>query len=302
MGVDWLTNFNIGMQPGPGGQLVHAGFNETWKSYKADIQAFMRGRNSSCIHCVGHSLGGALAALNADYLSTIGAGQVKLYTFGSPRAGSFLFSRALTNSIGSENIYRVSHPSDPVPMIPIFPFQHLPYNEAGMAIANDLSGLINADAHGMKESYIPSVEGKAWHDLVIPTEPNWEANAKAWLEQSAISGSGFLMGSAKLLVMIGRALFWILKKSKDVLIQAVGTNLAVGATIIDQLAWLLSRAVDLSKEIAGYVKTIIAAIFRFLGRVVSATVSITTEFLRWVLNLLFTNLSSLAVNAIAVVR
>ncbi len=79
---------------------------------------------------------------------------------------------------------------------------------------------------------------------------------------------------------------------------ALGINLTVGATLVDQLAWLISRAIHFSIEIAGYVKTIIAAIFRFLGRVVSSTVSITTEFLRWVLNLLFTNLSTLAVNAL----
>lgn len=302
MAVDWLTNFNIGMQKGPGGHLVHAGFNETWKSFRSDVSDFMKGKNPACIHCVGHSLGGALAALNADYLSTLGAGQVKLYTFGSPRAGSFLFSRALTNRLGSNNIYRVSHPSDPVPMIPIFPFQHLPHNIQGLTVSNALGGLINPDAHGMAESYIPGVDGKAWNNLLMPAEPGWDGKAKAWLEHSVLSGNGFVMGSAKLLIMIGQALFWILKKSKDILIGAVGTALAVGATIIDQLAWLLGRAADLSKEIAGYVTKLIAAIFRFLGRTASSTVSITITFLRWVLDLLFTALSAGAVRALARVR
>lgn len=302
MGADWLTNLNIGMQLGPGGQMVHAGFNETWKSFRTDISEFMKGRNSTCIHCVGHSLGGALAALNADYLSSISAGQVKLYTFGSPRAGSFQFSKSLTQRIGSKNIYRVSHPSDPVPMIPVFPFQHLPYNEAGMVIANGLSGLINVDAHGMKESYIPSMEGKSWHDLIMPLESNWEANAKAWLDKSTMGGCGFLKGSANLLIMIGKALYWILKKCSDILVGAIGITLTASATIIDQLAWLISRGIDLSKEIAGYVNTIIAAIFKFLGKVIGKAISITTEFLRWVLNLLFSNLAMLAVNACALVR
>jgi len=301
MRVDWLTNFNIGMQLGPGGHLVHAGFHETWKSFRNDIQAFLANRNPTNIHCVGHSLGGALAALNADYLSDIRAGQVKLYTFGAPRAGSFLFARSLTNRIGSDNIYRVSHPSDPVPMIPLFPFQHLPHNREGMIISNQLNGLINAGAHGMEPSYIPAVDGKAWHDLLAPAEPDWDVKAKTWLEQSALSGHGFLMGSAKLLIMIGKALIWILKKSKDILLGAIGTALTVGATVIDQLAWLIGRAVDLSKELAGHVKTLINAIFKFLGRVVSATVSVTVSFLRWVLGLLFDTLSTVAATALSVI-
>jgi len=69
--VDWLTNANIGIQPGPGGERVHAGFHETWKSFSAEVARFLRGRNPTVIHCVGHSLGGALATLNADYFSSI---------------------------------------------------------------------------------------------------------------------------------------------------------------------------------------------------------------------------------------
>ncbi len=295
---DWLTNFNIGMQLGPGGHLVHAGFHETWKSFMPDVQSFMKGRNPTCIHCVGHSLGGALAALNADYLSNMGAGQVKLYTFGAPRAGSFIFSRSLTNRIGGDNIYRVSHPSDPVPMIPIFPFQHLPHNAEGMIIANDLSGLINAKAHSMKPSYVPGVSGKGWHDLIAPEDPGLDLKVQAWLQQASPNAGGFVKGSVNLLAMIGKALMWILKKSKDIIVGTVGTVLTVGATLVDQLAWLIGKAVTFSSEIAGYVKTLIGAIFKFLGRVVSATVSITVTFLRWVLEMLFTSLSTIAINAL----
>jgi len=301
MRVDWLTNLNIGMQTGPSGHLVHAGFNETWKSYRSEIQSFLSKRNPETIHCVGHSLGGALAALNADYLSNANVGKIKLYTFGAPRAGSFIFSRSLTNRIGSDNIYRVSHPSDPVPMIPIFPFQHLPYNRDGMRISNDLSGLININAHGMEPSYIPGVKDKTWQNLLIQDEPDWEQKAKAWLDQSALGEHSFLMGSAKLLLMISKALVWILKKVKDVLVGAVGTTLTVGATTLDQLAWLISRAAEISIEIAGYVRTLIGAIFKFLGRAVVTTVSITSAFLSWVLNLLFSTLSSIASCALTIV-
>jgi hypothetical protein len=296
---DWLSNFNIGMQIGPGGHLVHAGFHEVWKSFSTDIKSFMQGRNLTCVHCVGHSLGGALAALNADYLSTIGAGQVKLYTFGSPRAGSMVFSQSLTNRINSKNIFRVSHPSDPVPMIPVFPFQHLPHNANGLIIANGFTGLINVDAHSMEPSYIPGVEGKSWHDLSVSGEPSSDKKVKDWLNTSANNGGGFMMGSTYLLGMIGEALLWIIRNIKNALVGVIGINFTVGATIVDQLAWLIYRGVDISTEISGYVKTLIGAIFRFLGRVTNKAESLTMAFIRWVLNLLFTTLSTLAVSALS---
>ena len=302
MGYDWLTNFNVGMQIGAGGHLVHAGFHETWKSFSRDIQEFIRGRNPSGIHCVGHSLGGALATLNADYFSANNIGQVKLYTFGSPRTGSFVFSRSLTERLKAEHIYRVWHPSDPVPMIPIFPFQHLPHSTKGLAVRNEFSGLINADAHSMKESYIPAVAGLDWQHLASIANPNEDAEVKSWLENAAQNQNGFIKGSAKLLSMIQRALMWILKKAALLLVGAVGTVIAVGATVIDQLAWLLSQAANFSIELAGAVSTLVQAIFRFLGKVISTTVSITTVFLRWVLDLLFSSVSLIATSALAIIR
>jgi len=65
--ADWGSNLNTGLQSGPTGRFVHAGFNTIRKSYESQIDAYLRGRNPSHIHCVGHSLGGALAMLNADY-------------------------------------------------------------------------------------------------------------------------------------------------------------------------------------------------------------------------------------------
>ncbi len=67
MRADWITDANIGMQIGPSHHIVHAGFNTTWKGFVEDLRAFFRHNNPSRIHCVGHSLGGALATLNADF-------------------------------------------------------------------------------------------------------------------------------------------------------------------------------------------------------------------------------------------
>jgi triacylglycerol lipase len=293
-GFDWLTNLNIGLQIGPGGQLVHAGFNETWKSFSADVTSFLRGRNPSVIHCVGHSLGGALATLNADYLSSIRAAEIKLYTFGSPRTGDMFFARSLSRRVTEQNMYRVHHRSDPVPKIPLFPFQHVPAKASGYQIMAGPSGLINPTAHFMVDSYIPGVADMSWQALGHqPTSD--EVEVQGWLGQMNAGGGGFLKGSAALLQMIGKAMAWILGKIAFV---AVGAVFTAGVTVLDQMAWMLSTGAQASVEVSMYISTIIGAIFRFLGRTAVAGASLTTSFIRWVLDLLYASLAAVARTAL----
>lgn len=296
-GFDWLTNFNVGLQRGPGGQLVHAGFNETWKSFSADVAGFLRGRNPSVIHCVGHSLGGALATLNADYLSSIRAAEVKLYTFGSPRTGDLFFARSLSRRVTEQNMYRVHHRSDPVPKIPLFPFHHVPAEAPGYELTAGPAGLININAHFMVDSYIPGVADLGWEALGRRGDAG-EAELQAWLEQAGSGGGNILMGSAGVLRMIGSALVWILGKVASI---AVGTVVTAGMTALDQLAWILSRGAQLSVEVSSYIALTIAAIFRFLGRTMVAGASMTMTFIRWVLGLLYDALAAVARRALALV-
>jgi len=160
--ADWVTDLNIGMQIGPSKLPVHAGFNETWKGFLADLRTFFQSHHPTRIHCVGHSLGGALAALNADYCSSQGIAKVELYTFGAPRAGDGVFARSLTQRLGQDSIRRVSHPADPVPMIPLFPFWHLPFAKPGLRIAKTSNWPVSFNAHRMQGSYIPGVARQSW--------------------------------------------------------------------------------------------------------------------------------------------
>ncbi len=125
-GLDWLTDFAQSLDRGPTGYAVHAGVNRTFNSFKPTIsEVITRGQKPSTVHVVGHSLGGALATIIADYLSEHGL-SVKLYTFGCPRVGMEGFSRNLTRKLKPENMFRVHHESDLVSMVPIFPFAHTP--------------------------------------------------------------------------------------------------------------------------------------------------------------------------------
>lgn len=299
--LDWLSNFNIGVQIGPGGHLVHAGFHEVWKSFSADIAEFLRGRNPSVIHCVGHSLGGALANLNADYLSSLGVGSVRLYTFGAPRAGMAPFGRSLTRRVGAERMYRVHHRSDIVPMTPLFPFQHAPGLGGTYELTGLHSGLISKKAHSMVNSYLPGVDELSWAALARRGQgAASDAHTRSWLDEVAAGGGGILPFGARTLQMIGCALVWLLRQVRDVLLGAVGIAFTVGMTALDELAWMISEAAQVSIEASAYVGTIIAAIFRFLGRTVMVGVSMTMAFIRWVLDLLYSSLSSVARRALSV--
>ena len=295
--VDWLTDGNIGIQRGPGGMPVHAGFNETWKSYAPVVRAFLRGRNPTRIHCVGHSLGGALAMLNADFITAERIAEVRLYTFGAPRTGDGLFANQLTRRVGKDNIYRVSNPVDPVPMIPLFPFWHLPFGEEGLQIGRTSNMPISFAGHKMAASYVPGVAGKSWTNLRV-AGPSEQA-VKGWLEQAADGQGGFVMGSARLLDMIGRALAWMLKAAGTVVKGTLGVGLAGAFTVLDQIAWLLTKAAQLSAEVGRGLTTLIGMIFSFLGRKAVEGVQVTTAFLRWLLATLFATLRAAAHRALS---
>jgi triacylglycerol lipase len=141
---DWMTDANASSVGG-----VHSGFATTWASIKPQVDQFFRGRRFKTIHCIGHSLGGALATLAALHCAESGYGAPELYTFGSPRVGFASVAQRVTAAIGASRIHRVAHSADPVPMIPLWPFVHVPTTT--VAIVLDPGGLlpINPFAHRM---------------------------------------------------------------------------------------------------------------------------------------------------------
>ena len=140
----------------------------------------------------------------------------------------------------------------------------------------------------MSESYIPGVGDAGW--LAFERTGGGVGNAQVltWLDRVADGSGPILPFGARALQMIGKALAWLLKQVRGVLIGSVGLTLTAGMTALDPLAWLLTL------EMSRYVGGIIAAIFRFLGRVVMTRAELTVQFVRWVLGMLFGTLSRLA--------
>lgn len=289
---DWWTDANIGLQIGPGGWPVHAGFHDTFRSFVGELQAFFARGSFSRVHCVGHSLGGALATLTADHLSRNRIGAVSLYTFGSPRVGALGFSRSLTRRLGPEGVHRVFHDADPVSMIPIFPYAHVPAGEPGLRLSWS-GGRVAVSAHFM-ESYIGSVGDAGWAALErANASPDWARRAESWL--ASASSQNVIAFSASTLWMITRALAWLVKK---ITLLAVGAALTAGVTVLDQLAWLLHQGAAASREIADQLGSLIGVVFRYLGRAANAVGDLTVAFVRWVLGLLWSALQNTVQRAV----
>ena len=281
---DWLSNFNIALETGPGIGLVHAGFNRLRETMLRQLdQALEQQRGVRAVHTVGHSLGGALAVLNAADLKRRGFAEVNCYTFGAPRVGDLAFTIWFNRALGANNIRRVYHPADPVPMIPLFPFFHAPLR-SGIALPNTDGALVNPDFHSMGDVYRARVAGQSWAQLsAAGVAPDSGLRLQAWLAQTGVTNR-FVMGSARLLGLIADALAWVIRTSASVV---VGGALTAGATLLDRIAQLIESGAAASIEIGRAMQTVIGAIFRFLGRAAVAVANMTAQFLRWILGLLF---------------
>lgn len=282
--ADWLSNANTGFERGPGGYLVHSGFNRIFNNFKAELIATVRGMKPGLVHCVGHSLGGALANHSSFELKQSIGCDVKLYTYGAPRAGMDGYSSALEGKLRPANIHRVYHPADPVPWVPIFPFRHV-----GKGVELPNAGLGFNPMKHMMGAYKPAVRGLGWSSVGSGPDVvtgDVEKALKFANDVATFPGTGAWA--------ITKALGYIWELAKPI----VGVGLTVGVTMIDFVAMMLARAAELSKKIGWYLGKLIEICMKFVGKAASGAYEVTKAVLSYVLGLLFNSLAILARKAL----
>ncbi|KAJ2377596.1 hypothetical protein H4S02_007605 [Coemansia sp. RSA 2611] len=95
------------------GSRVHSGFLAAYSSARAHV----RGVDGYALAFVGHSLGGAQAALAAaDFCAARACDHVTLVTFGAPRVGNGAFAAHANAVVGAS--WRVVHGADAVAQVP----------------------------------------------------------------------------------------------------------------------------------------------------------------------------------------
>jgi triacylglycerol lipase len=185
---DWLTDANFSSKGG-----IHTGFFDTWNSLKPEVDKFFHGKRFKTIHCVGHSLGGALATIAAMHCTQRGYGAPELYTFGCPRVGKAAFAQKVTTAIGASRIHRVAHYADPVTMIPRYPYVHAPASGEVILIGKDSMVAINPLMHMMKHSYKPMIGQVSWGNATVPADVFSDArDIEAWLRTKGNGSSSQL--------------------------------------------------------------------------------------------------------------
>jgi len=279
--ADWISNARIGVQFSQNGLPVHTGFNSIFKSMLPSIKEFIVAhKDIQTIHCVGHSLGGAVATLAADWVRSQLKETVKLYTFGAPKPGLMLFATNLTTKLEKKNIYRTYHASDPVPMIPVFPFVQPPLPGYGHYIPSNES-ILSAQAHDIGK-YLTSVKESTWSELERRSPPyNAESMVEEWLKsKSPVSSS-----SHKIWQWINAGLIYVLKKIAGPLIVALQAGLMGILTITDLVAMLLKKGLDLLKAAGEWVRRLITKMMQAVGMMaVKKDEDLTQDVIRGVLS------------------
>ncbi|KAH9909418.1 Alpha/Beta hydrolase protein [Xylariomycetidae sp. FL2044] len=112
---------------------VHMGFLQSWQVAREEVLATVKALHEQhpdhTIHLVGHSLGGAVAALAALEMKVIlGWDKLVVTTFGEPRVGNIGFVQYL-NAVFELDVEkkpsemyryrRITHVDDPVPLLPL---------------------------------------------------------------------------------------------------------------------------------------------------------------------------------------
>ncbi|WP_370981182.1 lipase family protein [Agaribacterium sp. ZY112] len=272
--MDALTDLNAGIKASRTGGKVHQGFQDTFNTYADDIPT--PSKNIHTIHCVGHSLGGALATLTADWLKSSTGRTVKLYTFGSPRVGLEFFSNKAKTRIGDNNLYRVHHKTDPVAMVPTWPFVHVPSSGRGDFLLPSNAQLAFWQPHLMA-NYIDSVEKRDSWDKLAGSRPQkmLDASIEAWLKSDG--PLSFCLNTAE---VAGAALLWVVEKAINLSGIAVVLGGSTIFTILDRLAYVVHKAADLVKEASFWVTRLIIRMATILGIKIVEGVNITYSFIR----------------------
>lgn len=289
-GGDWFNNALAVSSMSSNNKVVHKGFNQIFLSFQTDLASQLMAMNPSRVHCVGHSLGGALANLIAEWVETKNIAQSHLYTFGSPRVGKNGFSESLTSSLGAERINRAYHKTDVVPMVPVWPFIHAP--EPGLSCyINSPGDYPGAEYHDRKH-YISSMRGHNDWSTLRRRHPkiNLEKDVENWLESdSPLSLTGNTIS------MINSAIVYVIKK-----LALAGLQCVIGeaVNIVDVLARFLATSYHVTKEATSLIGHLMRRILRAIGQVETKIKNVTYQFVRWLLESLALAVFKAAKNAI----
>jgi pimeloyl-ACP methyl ester carboxylesterase len=276
---------------------VHKGFKLTFDSVMANIVRDVKMvMDADVVHCVGHSLGGAVATLVAAHFSAQGKA-VRLYTFGSPRVGAYDTYLAMHRRIGKENIYRVAHDLDPISLIGPYPYIHVNpsfQDPNNMTLYSPTGKLLSVANHNMLE-YVNSVSGPdgfgTWEAVRAMTGRVDHDNSVLgrWLLHDPASAGWLRKASAYTLGLLLKLFADELRKTSAELISAV--------TAIDLVAQMAMRGLHQLEAMAPGLFKVLSLFAQWAGDVVGSAAQMSMRVIRRILETMMATITPMAVLA-----
>ncbi len=274
---------------------VHKGFKTTFDSaLNSLVGADATIMGADMVHCVGHSLGGAVATLLAAHYAARGKA-VKLYTFGSPRVGAFMTYGTLQKRIGQDNIFRVAHDLDPISLIGPFPYIHVnpsPKDANNMTLPSPTGSLLSTANHDMNR-YIESVGGLDWDNVRKFSAQVDHDNAliARWLLHKDNDPGWVQYASAKTLGLLFKLFSFVLK--------GISTSLILGLTAIDLLAEVLLNGLYKIKALGDQLLQLLGYAAQWAGIKIASGADFTARMIGLILAKMVASVQQLAANALA---
>lgn len=207
------------------------------------------------------------------------AGQVNLYTFGSPRVGLEMFAKKCTARLVAGNVYRVYHKTDPVPMVPTWPFSHVPTSDADYLINSPVS--VPPWKYHFMEHYIKSVESAAGWVSIKNNRP--KGYGQIAIERS-LQSDGVVSFTANTLELLDAALLYVIEKVINAAGIVLVTGFATTFTLLDRMAVFMAKAAKATVTVSVWVYHLIKKMAALIGVVVKEGTDLTVDFIRMVFN------------------
>lgn len=308
--ADAGTDINAVPAPGPTGHLIHQGFGTTFKSYVRQLNEFIKQQNlgfkPTAVHCMGHSLGGALANLNAAACAELGMNSY-LYSVAAPRVGLVPYAEHLSKKMNAAHVYRVANESDIVTMVPCYPFVHSPYVHGTYLLDGGLLP-VNPMQHMLANGYKTMV-GSNWTQMQSLTRGKQQHLANSMFpanRQDAHPVEQMLrmpgaMFSGRLLKMINMAIHDMMTRLGAQSLLSVSQYGSGSFTVLDQMAEILARYAQASHQKSKEMRGLLNAVMAYLGRANTAVKDASMATIRWVFGLLYQSVNAMAKQAIQLV-
>lgn len=279
---DILTDMNFGLSTGPNGTYVHSGFNNAFESMRPALEErlarHLNGSSAGTVHCVGHSLGGALASLTADWLKQKYKRTPYLYTFGAPRVGIEPYAERSTS--GNCRIFRCTHGADVVTKVPLWPFCHAPVSLPGEYRLDGDRG-ISYTAHAMGVTGTPgyrnTAKGNDWSQLKTASADFLDEPVRLRYEDR-----GQARFTADWADRLGAAVVTLLKDAGYYTLVATQATLGTALTFYDLLAKKMEEIAAASEKLADQARGLLGHMLAFAKEAVTTVTDLSFRFIRWV--------------------